>query len=144
MIIDGKELLRPFFNNKKIPKNFVIADKSYYCPTEEVLNNEIYPKYRNWLISLKLSKWSHKWDCDNFADAFKVFSNGYYQQNIESDAESIAIGTIHYFQDGNGHAINIVYLNKDNQIKLHFLEPQNGTTVNLSENKFQNIFSIYI
>jgi hypothetical protein len=146
MIVDGKELLRPFFNNnQKIPKNFTIADRSYYCPKKDIIENEIYPKYRTWLRSIRLLNWSHKWDCDNFADAFKVFSSGYYQQNIDSDAESIAIGVIHYKRsNGNGHAINIAYTEDNNEIKITFIEPQNGQALYLSQAEFDSIFSVYI
>jgi len=145
MIISGKELLRPFFDNQKIPKNFTISDKDYYCPNKEIINNEIYPKYRSWLRSIRLLRWSHKWDCDNFADAFKVFAAGYYQQNIESDAEGIAIGVAHY-QTSNrgGHAINILYIENNNKVEIIFMEPQNGEILNLSKEEFNNIFSIYI
>ena len=146
MIISGKELLRPFFNNnEKIPKNFTIADKDYYCPTEEIIKNEIYPKYRTWLRSIKLLSWSHRWDCDNFADAFKVFSAGYYQQNIDSTAEGIAIGVVHYKRsNGSGHAMNITYIENNNEVKVKFIEPQNGQALYLPQNEFDSIFSVYI
>lgn len=146
MIISGKDLLKPFFDNQKMPKNFIISDRTYYCPTEEIIKNDIYPKYKNWLISLKLFKWSHRWDCDNFADAFKVFAAGYYQQNIDSEAESIAIGTAQYIDDGNGHALNIIFLDNNNQVGIAFLEPQTGriTKFNLDRGSEINIFTIYI
>lgn len=145
MIVHAKELFRPFFDKNKIPKNFVIGDKTYFCPTKDMLMNEIYPKYRNWLTTLKLFKWSHKWDCENFADAFKVFASGYYQQTIESEADGISIGVAFYIDPSDGpHAINIIYLNNENQIEIIFLEPQNGNPIFFSDKKLSSIFFIYV
>lgn len=156
MIISSQDLLIPFCNNK-VPKNFVISDKDYFCPTQDMILNEIYPKYWRWMQSLKWSKWMHKWDCDNFADAFKLFSCGYYEQVIESTANGIAIGTIYYMansraEDGlkGGHAINIIYAQDEKNddgsenFKLLFLEPQNGEFYKLTKEEFDSIWVVYI
>ena len=148
----------PFYNNTSIiPKNFVISDTNYFCPTIDMVRNELFPKYWTWLQSLKLTKWVHKWDCDNFADSFKLFSCGYYEQNIESDANGIAVGVIHYKANSKaenglqgGHAINIVYIddgkNDDGSDNFRpiFIEPQNGKIYNLSQEEFDSIWTVYI
>jgi len=158
MIIQNKQLLVPFYNNNNIiPKNFVISDTNYFCPTIEMVTNELFPKYWTCLQSLKLTKWVHKWDCDNFADAFKLFCCGYYDQNIESDANGIAIGVINYRANSKaenglqgGHAINIVYIddgkNDDGSDNFRpiFIEPQNGKIYNLSQEEFNSIWTVYI
>ena len=158
MIIQNKQLLLPFYNNNSIiPKNFVISDTNYFCPTIDMVRNELFPKYWTWLQSLKLTKWVHKWDCDNFADSFKLFSCGYYEQNIESDANGIAVGVIHYKANSKaeiglqgGHAINIVYIddgkNDDGSDNFRpiFIEPQNGKIYNLSQEEFDSIWTVYI
>jgi hypothetical protein len=156
MIISIKEIIIPFKNNPP-PRNFVVSDKDYFCPTLDMVKNEMFPKYWKWLASLKLTKWVHKWDCDNFADAFKLFCCGYYQQEIESTAEGIAIGVINYkanskAEDGmkGAHAINIVYVdngkNDDGTNNFYpvFIEPQNGKLYNLTEEEFNSIWTVYI
>jgi hypothetical protein len=158
MKISAQDLFVPFANNKKLPKNFCISDADYFCPTKEMIINDIFPKYWDWLTSLNLTRWYHRWDCDNFADAFKLFSCGYYQKNIDSDANGIAIGTVDYVaiakaEDGlqGAHAINIIYTQdntKDedgsNDFSLMFLEPQNGRIYNLTQEEFNSIYMIYI
>ena len=158
MIIQNKELLTPFYNNNQIiPKNFCVSDTDYFCPTLDIVKNELFPKYWTWLQSLKLSKWVHRWDCDNFADAFKLFACGYYQQVIESTANGIAVGVIFYkansrAEDGlrGGHAINIVYIdngkNDDGTNNFYpiFIEPQNGKIYNLTQEEFNSIWTVYI
>jgi len=142
MIVHAKEFIRPFIN--KIPKNFVITDEMYFCPTKEILIKEIYPKYKNWLVTLKLFRWSHKWDCENFSDSFKLFSSGYYEQNIESNADSISIGTVFLKINHRSHAINIIYLNDNNKLTMIFLEPQTGEIINLNQEQLDSIFFLYI
>lgn len=157
MIISNQDLLVPFYNNNKLPKNFVISDKDYYCPSLEVVKREIFPRYWRWMQSLKWSRWVHKWDCDNFADAFKLFSCGYYEQVIESEANGIAVGVINYManqkaEDGlkGGHAINIIYIQDEknddgtDSFNTIFLEPQNGKIYQLSKEEFDSIWTVYI
>ena len=157
MIISNQDLLIPFYNNNYLPKNFVISDSNYFCPTQEMVLNEIFPKYWRWMQSLRWSKWVHRWDCDNFADAFKLFACGYYEQVIESTANGIAVGVINYManqraEDGvrGGHAINIIYAEDEKNddgtgnFKLLFLEPQNGKIYSLSQEEFNSIWTIYI
>ena len=157
MIISNQDLLIPFYNNNALPKNFVISDSNYFCPTKELVINEIFPRYWKWMQSLKWSRWVHRWDCDNFADAFKLFSCGYYEQVIDSSANGIAIGVINYManqraEDGikGGHAINTIYAqdqkNDDgtDNFNLLFLEPQNGKFYNLTQEEFDSIWTVYI
>lgn len=157
MIISAQELLIPFYNNKKLPRNFCISDADYFCSTKDMIMNEIFPKYWQWMNSLRWTRWMHRWDCDNFADAFKLFACGYYEQMIESSANGIAIGVINYVanqkaEDGmkGGHAINIAYIqninsnDSYNNFDLLFIEPQNGKIYSLSEEEFNSIWTVYI
>jgi len=157
MIIQAQDLFIPFANNNTLPKNFVISDSDYFCPKKEMVMNEIFPKYWQWMNSLKWTKWMHRWDCDNFADAFKLFACGYYEQVIESTANGIAIGIVHYMADARaesglqgGHAINIIYTegmkNDDgsDSFELIFLEPQNGRIYQLKPQEFNSIWTVYI
>lgn len=122
-----------------------------------MIKNDIYPKFNWWLNSMKWARWKHRWDCDNFADAFKLFSCGYYESTIESTANGIAVGTMYYManqraEDGikGGHAINIIYAQDEknddgtSNFKLIFLEPQNGKFLNLTEEELKSIWMVYI
>jgi hypothetical protein len=157
MIISNQDILIPFYNNRKLPRNFIISDQNYFCPNKKFVFEELFPKYWSWLNVLKLAKWEHKWDCDNFADAFKLFSCGYYSQNIESDAEGIGIGVINYManiraedKSAGGHAINIIYIQNESQsdqidnFDIIFFEPQNGSELKITEQEFDSIWTVYI
>jgi len=93
----------------------------------------------------------------NFADAFKLFSCGYYQQTIESIANGIAIGVIYYEANSRaesglkgGHAINIIYIDngknndRTNNFYPIFIEPQNGKIYKLTQEEFNSISTVYI
>jgi hypothetical protein len=154
MIINRQDLLAPFAEKNFLPKNFIVSDKTYFIPTESLLNESIYPNFKIWLETLKLSKWEHKWDCDNFADAFKLFACGYYDQNIDSEAEGIAIGVVNYIaniraEDGSkgGHAVNIFYTENSNgtiNLSTKFIEPQTGHIYTMTEDEFKSIWTVYI
>ena len=138
-------------NSLKIPKNIAVSDQTYFLPTLDMVTKEIFPKYWQWLASLKLTKWVHKWDCDNFAEAFHVFACGYYEQQIESNAEGIGIGIVHYKailraenNTTGGHAINTLILNNNNNIQVAFLEPQNGRILNLTQQEKDSMWLLYI
>lgn len=157
MIIKANDLYAPWANSPKLPNNFAVSDPTYFCPTEDMVMKEIFPKYWKWLGSMRLTKWYHRWDCDNFADAFKLFACGYYFNIIESEARGIAIGTMWYnanqrAEDGikGGHAINIIYVddgkNDDgtDAFRPMFLEPQNSKIYQLSQEEFDSIWMVYI
>jgi Agglutinin C-terminal len=138
-------------NGLKIPKNIAVSDQTYFLPTLDMVTKEIFPKYWQWLASLKLTKWVHKWDCDNFAEAFHVFACGYYDQQIESNSEGIGIGIVHYKailraenNTTGGHAINTLILNNNNNIQVAFLEPQNGRILNLTQQEKDSMWLLYI
>lgn len=135
----------------RIPKNIAVSDQTYFLPTIHQVQNEIMPKYWDWLRSLNLTKWYHRWDCDNFAEALKLFTCGYYQTTIEANAEGIGIGIIHYkagarAEDGTGggHAINVLFINNNNNIDIAFIEPQNGSILNLSKPELDSIWLLYL
>jgi hypothetical protein len=153
MIIQPNQLLSEWRSkNLPNPRNCVAGDVSYFCPTRESVQNNLYPNFKNWLVSLNLGKWYHKWDCDNFSDAFKVFCDGYYFNHIESDAESIAVGIIHYVAErraesgvAGAHAGNLIYLdNLSNGITMNYFEPQNGRLYDLSDGEFRSISFLYV
>lgn len=159
MIIEAQELLAPFAGSQRPPRNFVVSDANYFCPSRATVDNLIIPAYRWWMRSLKWTTWTHKFDCDNFADAFKLFACGWHANNTQDDAEGIAIGVINYManskaEDGaqGGHAINVIYCeggkndNGSDACEVLFMEPQNGggTYYTLTQEEFQSIWTVYI
>lgn len=154
MILSRQDLLIPWKKTGAPPKNLVISDKNYFIPTESIILNTIYPHFKVWMKSLDLTRWQHNWDCDNFADAFKLFACGYYSKNIDCQAEGIAIGVVNYManlraEDGSkgGHALNIFYIEDStspSNLTIKFLEPQNGIVFSPTEEEFKSIWTIYI
>ncbi|NBP03048.1 MAG: hypothetical protein EBU90_23625 [Proteobacteria bacterium] len=154
MLLSRQDLILPWATRGVIPKNFVISDKNYFAPTESIIHNSIYPHFKLWMQSLNLTKWQHDWDCDNFADAFKLFACGYYSNNIECEAEGIAIGVVNYManiraEDGSkgGHAANILFIEDNSspfKFNIKFLEPQNGQIFEPKEDEFNSIWTVYI
>jgi len=159
VIIQAQDILSPFSNLSELPGNFVISDANYYCPTRATVDNLIVPAYRWWMKSLKWTTWTHKFDCDNFADAFKLFACGWHAHNSKDNAEGIAVGVINYMADSRaedgskgGHAINVIYCeagkNDDGteNYELLFMEPQNGggTYYNLTDAEFKSIWTVYL
>lgn len=153
MIIEAQKLVFPWQEKGvKLPKSFIVSDGNYYLPPYSVVKNDIIPHYWRWLMSLKLTRWNHKWDCDNFADSLKVFSAGYFHNSIESQADSLAIGTVYYMANSRtesglkgAHAINILYYSDDGQkLNYAFIEPQIGSRIDLTEEEFNSIWVVYI
>jgi hypothetical protein len=157
MIIEAQQLLTPFASLPQLPRNFCISDANYFCPTQTTVDNIIVPAYKWWMRSLKWTNWTHKWDCDNFADAFKLFACGWHANNTQDEAEGMAIGVINYManqkaEDGlkGGHAINIIYTDagKNDQgedaVQPLFFEPQTGGYYNLTAEEFQSIWTVYL
>ena len=150
VIINGRQI-NSIWKNNKIPRNNIIVDGSYETVDQALILEKIFPLYWRWLSAMKLTKWAHKWDCDNFSEAFRVFSTGYYAANINSNADTIAIGIIHYMSNSrneNGtegpHAINIAISAENNLITPLFLEPQNGKIITLKPEEYQSIWLLYI
>jgi len=153
----------PLYN--RMPKNFTIADGNYFCPKIEYVQDVIYPAFKIWLISCGLDKWDYKWDCDNFADAFKLFSCAYHRLEMDDGIVGIGIGVINYRSRGGmtsqtnlkkpkgRHAANIIYsealqLDENGQEKfgfdMYFLEPQTGDIYDLTPEEFKSISTVYI
>lgn len=152
-IVDRNKLTFAWIERNLRPKCFVISDANYFLPSESLIKEDIYPKFKLWLETLDLYKWKYDWDCDNFADAFKLFACGYYANTIECEAQGIAVGVVNFTgirpEDGvkGGHAANIIYLEDEaepTKLKIKFLEPQNGQIYTPSEELINSVWTVYI
>ena len=161
MKIKSSQIIEAFTKSKiypRLPKNFVISDGSYFCPRINFVQYVLYPAFKMWLLDCGLEKWTYQWDCDNFADAFKLFCCAYHSQKMDDKTSGIAIGVINYVAQSRGkgtpkgaHAINIIYAelpetdqNGNPVFNLFFLEPQNGQLYELSLREFKSIYTVYI
>jgi hypothetical protein len=150
MIIQSREMVN-IWKNRLMPRNSIIVDGSYETVDIPLLQDKIFPLYWRWMSSMKVTKWAHRWDCDNFSEAFRVFACGYFYNSIESTADSIAIGIIHYnsnSREENGtqgpHAINVAINKVDGIITPIYIEPQACKIINLKEQEYQSIWTFYI
>jgi hypothetical protein len=150
MLINRNEI-NSIWINRSPPRNNVIVDGTYEIVDKALIIEKLFPLYWKWLSAMKLTKWLHKWDCDNFSLAFKLFSDGFFATNIDSEADSIAIGMIHYIaerkaEDGKSgsHAINVAISLENNTLIPLFIEPQNGQIIPLSSREYNSISMIYI
>ena len=150
MIINSNQI-NTIWRNRPTPRNNIIVDGTYETLDKAVILDKIFPLYWRWLSMIKLTKWAHKWDCDNFAESFKVFSDGFFAANVESEAEAYGIGMIHYVANSKsengkkgGHAINIALTIENNQIIPLFIYPQNGMILTLTPEEYNSIWMIYM
>jgi len=150
MIINGNQI-NTIWINRPAPRNNIIVDATYETVDKALILEKIFPLYWRWLSAMRLTRWAHRWDCDNFAEAFKVFSDGFFAANIDSNAEALAIGMVHYMSNSrneNGtqgpHAINIAISMENNTLMPLFLEPQNGKIITLKPEEYNSIWMIYM
>jgi len=150
VIINGGQI-NSIWKNRQIPRNNIIVDGTYETVDKTLILEKIFPLYWRWLSAMRLTRWAHKWDCDNFAEGFRVFATGFFAANMDSNADSIAIGMIHYMSNSrneNGtegpHAINIAISMENNILVPLFLEPQNGKIITLKPEEYNSIWMIYI
>lgn len=159
MNIAPKNLIGPWesYDFPKL-KNIIIMDRSYYCPTEEYFYSNIYQEYLLWLQAQNISRYDkNKWDCENYARSFKVFSDIFNLHHKELTADSIAVGIVHYtaqsrVEDGSfgKHCANIVYLNYPGEdrfkgyVKPTFFEPQNGSFFEMTKQEYNSISFVYV
>lgn len=113
-----------------------MADASYDFPKSGWVVGEYYKWFRQVLSALQSSAYVNEaWDCDNYADAFKLFAD--VAHNRMKRATGIAVGVLFYQKEGaGGHAINVVITSDRG---LLFVEPQSGEFVTLTEKERKSV-----
>jgi hypothetical protein len=152
MIVSGEDILDILRkNNVKFRKHYIITKESYDTIDTNLLQKDILPKYWRWLSIMKLNKWNNKWNCINFSESFRVFISGYFSSRIQSSAQGIAVGIIHYQSESRpenkssgNHAINIIAIEENNECKVIFLEPQTCRIIELTKEEYNSIHAVYI
>jgi|TARA_A100001201_G_scaffold113014_1_gene96813 hypothetical protein len=134
------------------PLNVFCPDANYCLYSEDFLSGKGYDRFKKWLIQRELFGWEHTFDCDNFAEAYRVFlqivhARSQKDKDDNSRKQSVAVGVVWYTRDkGGGHAINIVISKEKgdeganiNTCFVKYLEPQTGEFVELSHKEKESI-----
>lgn len=101
----------------------------------------------NWLLDYCIkwvsqrAPWTEKFDCDDFAFAFKVACQEAHRKG-SGLSDGLAVGVIFYRPDrGGGHAINFAVVG-DNEVV--FIEPQTGERLCLTKSELESVFFVYL
>jgi hypothetical protein len=109
------------------------------------IKTECYKGYRKWLALAGIDKWKTNWDCDNFAQSFKMYVNllharanpetftSAHQSGKKNICEARAAGIgVMFFKnsDRSAHAVNVIVTESD---EVLFFEPDGGDFLNLND-----------
>lgn len=120
------------------------ADDSYAEINEAALP-EFYSWFRERLFDLGITRWSPRYDCDDFANLYvdllqlRFSLSGYNSRNVPA-AQALAAARYHYRPKCGqvGHAIVAMAT----QNGLRFLEPQTGAFVNVAPDEILTRFRV--
>ena len=147
-----ENILKKNFTNKDC--NFYLNDQSYAVMDASWIKAECYKAYRKWLGLAGINKWKTNWDCDNFAQSFKMYVNLLHaRENPEtfmskhksgkkntSDARGAAVGVVFYKNsDRSAHAVNIIATEDD---EVLFFEPDGGAFFTLTDKYKETVWYI--
>ena len=82
-------------------------DANYVLYSLDYIKGEGYSRFKDWLFKRGILGWRHTFDCDNYAEAFRVFmqivhSKAQTDKDDSSKKQSVAVGVIWYERDGRG------------------------------------------
>jgi len=131
MIITGKEIRERFERDEDF-KYLIIFDKlgfkdtNYFVPAKSWWIDEFFPWFKLQLQHYRVWNYHSSWDCDNFAEAFKVFANICHAQTKPKKTDAVAVSEFHFLPDMalSPHAINYVMIDTKNGIEFRAVEPQ--------------------
>jgi hypothetical protein len=152
MVIEKSQIHRQnIYRSALIDGYSWVNKKTYETIDVPSLENKIFPGYCKWLSNMKLTQYSNKWNCINYSEAFKVFSDIYHVSDTKSKADSIAIGIIKYFSESRVedntqglHCINVGLISQDDEIKPIFIEPQTCSIIDLKQKEIKTIYMFNI
>jgi hypothetical protein len=123
--------------------NEFLQDSEYGLPTEDWITRVLYPAvYQSrkndgeWIYQ----KNSH--DCDDYAAEARVIANKLNNKTSNRGIRGIAFGEYHYMSKrlGGQHALNFGIIKKDNNdYKIVFFEPQDGSIVELNQKEIDSV-----
>lgn len=119
------------------------ADAVYALPKHSYVEDLLLPAFARWSRANGLWMWHTRSDCDDKADAFRVFAQQCFRDtNDRTKAEGFAVFRIFYHIDGDserGHAINTMLTEKG----WIFVEPQTAKVVELSTLERMSVWTVY-
>jgi len=137
MILTGdqiKKLVRAELNMGRLPLQFFASDSTYRTVKKSYWSGTFYRKFSKELSKLKIAAWLNKHDCDNKAGLFMQLAQIPHAKSGDNKAEGVPVGEFWYATDeGGGHAINIIIIERKGQPKVVFFEPQSGFYTSLSD-----------
>ena len=125
-------------------------DATYSLYSLNYITGKGYNKFKNWLFKRGILGWRYTFDCDNYAEAFRVFlqivhTKAQKGKDDNSTKQAVAIGVIWYERAGvGGHAINIVVSKIEDDLVVRFIEPQTGEELELTDSERETIFFLLI
>ena len=152
------ELIRVLNVKGKINIPSIYApDANYVLYSLNYIKGEGYEKFKKWLFRRGILGWRPTFDCDNYAEAFRVFlqivhTKAQKGKDDNSTKQSVAIGVIWYERDGRGgHAVNVVVskiedesVERTESLVVKFIEPQTGEELELTNSEKETIFFVLI
>ena len=107
------------------------ADGKYVMATRESWESDILPAFKLWMIDNDMWNWKDKHDCDDKADALKLFAQRCFQETSHKvAADGFAVWRVWYTRhDGGGHAINRALTDEG----FIYIEPQTAKVVKLTK-----------
>ena len=132
-------------------------DANYTLYSLNYIKGEGYEKFKKWLFRRGILGWRHTFDCDNYAEAFRVFlqivhTKAQKGKDDNSTKQSVAIGVVWYERDDRGgHAVNVVVskiedesVDRTESLVVKFIEPQTGEELELTNSERETIFFVLI
>lgn len=124
MIVNRNEF-KKFWKKKFFIPNIIFCNDTYYIPSLEEIEANVISKYKEYLISQKISK-KENWDCSKFAILFKTFFDLYYRKIENKGHAAVAIAHVNLKKQKYVHALNfIIYKDNFNNIDYIFFDGEN-------------------
>lgn len=121
----------------------IYADAHYTLPTREYVEHIMLPAFEQWSKGNGLWDWKTRHDCDDKADALKVFAQQCFRHSRDTtEADGFAVWRVYYLIDadpGKGHAINAALTDEG----VVFIEPQTARIVALTTEERGSIWYAY-
>ena len=132
-MIRGGDLISLYYN-QGMPLSdelqSLIGDAEYACPSRKYVEQDFPPYFKRCLEYFHVMDWDAQFDCEDHADAYKLFMKFAHYQTKKTSTEGIAIGCFWYMSGaraeggGGGHGINTVVIKEDGEYKILYVEPQ--------------------
>ena len=127
--------LNAFFPSAQV----ICLDRTYGCPKAEWVTGKLVPYFKRRLLVARIFGWKTSFDCNRYANAFKLAGDVLHANSPADDFESLAIGVYCFIKlDGERHAINVIVT----KTGPFFIEPQTCQKVILTTAEKQSAWLV--